>query len=241
MKRILIAVLGLCSTFGFAQLELKKLDGTPINDGDIFTYTVNTEPDAYLGLKIYNTSDEDLLIKAQVVDITNSNGTNLQFCVADVCLLSITEGSVFPNFPATIPANGENSNFDHFVNYNSGIDQTQPVEYILKIFMADDSGNPVGNSVTFTYRYVSSLSTDSFTLANIGVAVKSTMVSQMLEMTADSDVQLSIFDINGKKAIDQKVIAGQSSIDVSALSAGVYIASFNTAAGKSASTRIIKK
>lgn len=243
MKKIFVAVLSFLALTASAQLELKKLDGTPINNGDVFTFTETTEPAAYLGLKIFNTSDEDIYIRARVVSITNSVGNNLQLCVGDVCLNSISAGSTYPNFPAMIPANGQNGNFDHFVNYNGGIDPTQPVEYTLRILMVNESGQeiPGGGSVQFTYRYVSPLSTDSFSLSSVGVALQSTYVGEQLVMTADLDTVVKIFDVNGKLTATEKVVAGDRTMDVSSLASGVYIVNFTNNAGRSASARIVKK
>lgn len=241
MKKIFVAALSLFSLATFAQLELKKLDGTPINNGDVFEFTALSEPDAYLGLKIYNTTDEDIMIKAQVVSIVNSTGTNLQLCVGDVCLLSVTAGSIYPNFPAVIPANGENGNFDHFVNYNGGIDPTQPVEYTIRILMVDDFGQEIGNSIQFTYRYLSELSVDSHSLANMGVNLKSTVVADQISLIADADVELKVYDMNGKLAVARKLVAGESSVDVSLLSSGVYVAKFTNSLGRQASAKIVKR
>jgi hypothetical protein len=241
MNRILIFALSVFSVAAFAQLELKKLDGTPINNGDVFTFTTLTEPGAYLGLKIYNTSDEDISIKARIVNIVNSTGNNLQLCVGGVCLSTITTGATYPNFPAIIPANGENGNFDHFVNYNPGINQTQVVEYTIKILMVNDQNQEIGNSVQFTYRYASPLATDSFALEKLGISLPSTLVTDQLMLTAESDFNMELFDVSGKSILTQKGTTGTVSIELGALPAAVYIARFTTSNGQTASVRLLKK
>lgn len=240
MKRIFIAALSLFTLVAAAQLEVKRTDGTPINDGAVFTFTSLTQPENYLGIKLYNTSDEEIRVRAKVESIVNSNGTNLQLCIGGVCLLSITAGNTYPNFPAIIEANGENGNFDHFVNFNPGIDPAQPVEYTIRILMVNEANQEVGNSVTFTYRYVSPLSTDSFSLNSLGVALKSTYVDSSLMLTSTADANVQLFDVNGKLVQRHTISAGESYLDVSALNSGVYIANF-TVNGRSASTRIVKK
>lgn len=243
MKKVLIAVLCLSTLFGYAQqLSLKKLDGTTINDGDVFLFNQLTEPGNYLGLKIYNTSADDImLIKARVLSITNSTGSNLQLCVGDVCLSTITAGNSYPNIPAEIEPLGSNSNFDHLLNNNPGIDTNLPVEYVVKIYQVNDAGAEVGNSVTFTYRYSATLGNNTFNLDNMGVAFKSTLVNDMLEIKSTKDVQMDLFDVNGKLVGRHNVAAGDSSIDVSGFGTGVYIANFKNDEGHTASAKIVKK
>lgn len=241
MTRITIAIFFLLSFASFAQLELKKLDGTPINNGDVFTFTSLTEPGAYLGLKIYNTSDEDISIKARIVNIVNSTGNNLQLCVGGVCLSAITTGATYPNFPAIIPANGENGNFDHFVNYNPGINQTQAVEYTIKILMVNDQNQEIGNSVQFTYRYTSSLATDSFALSNLGISLQSTLVAEQLMLTAEDDFTLDVFNLSGKAMFSYKGSAGQVAYNMGTLPSAVYIARFTTSDGRTGAVRFIKQ
>jgi len=142
-----------------------------------------TEPGSYLGIKIFNNSNADINIKVKVESIVNANGTNLQLCVGDVCLSTITAGNTYPNFPAVIEANGQNGDFDHFLNLNTGIVQTVPVEYTLKFFQVDDNGVEIGNSVTFSYIYASALGISNFSaLAQSGVTLKSNVVTSDIEM-----------------------------------------------------------
>jgi hypothetical protein len=242
MKRVLAAVFCFASLLGNAQLMMTKLDGTPINNGDIFTFTELTEPGAYLGLKIYNTSEEnDMLFKARVVDITNSNGANLQLCVGDVCLMNITEGSAYPSFAASLPPGGENSNFDHFVNYNAGIDTSLPVEYVIRIFQINESGAEIGNSVQFTYRYQPQLSTGEFSPEAIGIVMKSNFVGDLFELTSAKTAKLELFDMTGKMVSRAALSAGQNAVDVSSFGSGVYIATFTTDEGKTATAKIVRK
>ena len=242
MKSLFLSIVCLSSFFATAQMSLKKLDGTPINNGDVFVFESVEEPDSYLGIKIYNNSETDINVKVKVESIVNSNGTNLQLCVGNVCLSTITAGNSYPNFPAVIEANSENSNFDHFLNMNAGIDQSAPVEYTLKFFQVDDNGVEIGNSISFSYRYVSTLGVSNFnTLAQSGVSLNSNIVSSTLEMTTTKNVQYNLYDVSGKSLMHQNAAVGAHRIDVSNLNAGVYILYFQNDQGQKASARIIKK
>ena len=243
MKKIFIATVALFSLVASAQMSLKKLDGTPINNGDVFTFDVAEEPGSYLGIKIYNDSSDPINVKVQVVDFTNTDGTNVQLCLGDVCLGTIVPGNSYPpNFPAFIDANSENGNFDHFLNLNSGINPNLPVYYSFKFYQVDGNGAEVGNSVSFSYRFVGPLGVSSFNqLEQSGVVLKSNIVSNELEMTTTKDLQYSLFDANGKSVLSQNLEIGNHVIDLSNFSAGIYILSYQNKEGQNGSIRIIKK
>ena len=140
MKRIFIALICLYTFAASAQMTLKRLDGTPINDGDVLTFDVAEEPGSYLGIKVYNASDDQMNVKVKCVSFTNTDGTNVQLCLGDVCLGTIIAGNSYPpNFPAIIDPNSENGNFDHFLNLNSGINTSIPVEYVFKFYQLNKS------------------------------------------------------------------------------------------------------
>ena len=243
MKNIFTTVLCLIATCAFSQLSLKQLDGTPINNGDVFSFSELAEPGNYLGLKVYNTSEEnDLIFRAQIMSITNSDGTNLQLCVSNFCLPAITAGNSYPSLPDVIPPGGQNSNFDHMQNSNPGINPNLPVEYVIRIFQVNENNVEIGNdSVTFTYRYNPTLANTSFDLNNMGIAMKSNVIGDQMELQTANNVQLQLFDLNGKSTGNFALLSGNNSVDVSGLSAGIYIATFSTTDGKQASVKMIKK
>ncbi len=243
MKKIIIAALCLNTLIGFAQFSLQKLDGTVINNGDVFAFNELDEPGNYLGLKVFNLSQEnDLYFKARVMSISNSDGTNLQLCVSDVCLPQITAGNTYPNFPQPIAPGGSNSNFDHLQNFNGGIDPNLPLEYVIKIFQVDENGAEIGtDSVTFTYRYDATLGTPQYDLNAMGIALSATSITNDFVLSTTQHVNVSIFDINGKAVHTQGISVGTSRVDVSNLSAGVYIVNFSNKQGEAATVKIVKR
>lgn len=243
MKNIFIAIIGLLSLVTSAQMTLKKLDGTPINNGDVFTFDVAEEPGSYLGIKIYNDSSDPINVKVQVVDYTNTDGTNVQLCLGDVCLGTIVPGNSYPpNFPAFIDGNSENGNFDHFLNLNSGLDTNLPVTYSFRFYQLDANGAEIGNSVSFSYRYVSPLGVSDFAqLLQSGVSLKSNIVANELEMTLTKSIEYSLFDVTGKAVLSQNAAIGNHTADLSNLSSGTYILSYQNKEGQTGSIRVIKK
>ena len=243
MKNIFVAIISLVSLISSAQMTLKKLDGTPINNGDVFTFDVAVEPGSYMGIKIFNSSANPINVKARVESITNADGTNVQFCLGDVCLGTVVAGNSYPpSFPAIIDANSENGDFDHFLNLNSGINPNLPVTYSFKFYQLDGTGAEVGNSVSFSYRYVSPLGVSNFNqLEQSGVVLKSNIVSNELEMTTTKELQYTLFDVNGKSVLSQNLEIGNHAIDLSNFNAGIYILSYQNKEGQNGSIRIIKK
>ncbi len=242
MKIIFIVIINLFYLVSFSQVSLKKLDGTVINDGDIIVFNQLADPNNYLGLRISNSSNQEIKVKIKVVSIENSDASNLQLCINPVCVQQVVVGNSFPEEGSSIPANGRNGLFDHFQNSNPGIVAGQNVNYVFKLFIVNMNNVEVGNSITFTYRYTSSLTTSEFDkLSSIGVKLKSTLVDNCLNFTSTEAVATNIYDLTGKRVVFNKVTnAGNQSIDISNLSTNTYIAQFTTLDGKKASIKFIK-
>ncbi len=242
MKYFLALMIGLQSFVCLAQLSVTKLDGTPINDGDVLTFDSAVEPASYLGLKVFNNSNEDINVKVKCVDIVNANGTNVQLCFGPVCVPTITIGNSYPNIAAVIEANSSNGNFDHFLNLNTGIDPNIPVLYTFKFFRVDDNNVEIGNSVTFSYRYTSLLGVSNFSeLGQTGVSLRSTLISNTIEMTTVKNVMYTIYDVNGKALSGQNLTSGEHSINVSNLPTGVYILQLDSSDGHKGTMKILKR
>jgi hypothetical protein len=249
MKKVLFLVACLTSSLSFSQMTMKKLDGTPINNGDILTYTVlgdsnnvsSTDP-AYLGFKIYNSSAANINVKMKLMSMTNATGSDLQFCIDPICVGTISVGSSYPSSGSSlVPANGQNGNFDHFVNSHAG-NGIDPVIYVLKFYMINGFGAEVGSSITVTYKYDTTLSTPAFNdLKNKGITLKSTLVDSQIEFEATTGGTSEVYDVNGRLIANSRCTTGYNNINVSNLNTGVYIVSFTTDEGKKASMKIIKK
>lgn len=249
MKKVVFLLVCLTSSLSFSQMTMKKLDGTPINNGDIFTYSVtgnstdvSTSDPAYLGFKIYNSSASNINVKMKLMSMTNATGSNLQFCIDPICVGTISVGSSYPSGnPSVIPANGQNGNFDHFVNSYAG-NGTAPVEYVLKFYMVNSFGGEIGTPITITYKYDPTLSSPDFNdLKSAGIVLKSTLVDSQIEFEATTGGTSEVYDINGRLITNSRYTTGYNNITVSNVNTGVYIVSFTTDEGKKASMKIIKK
>jgi hypothetical protein len=249
MKKVIVLIVCLCSSLSFSQMTMKKLDGTSINNGDVFTYTSLADPDnpsttdpAYLGLKIFNSSASNINVKMKLISMTNANGSSLQFCIDPICVGTITVGNSYPSSGSSIiPANGQNGSFDHFANGYAG-NGLSNVEYVLKFYMVNSFGAEIGTPITFTYRYSPNLSTPGFNaVKEAGINIKSTLVSSQVEFDATTNGRVELFDLSGRLISQNNYTSGYNTVDVSNLNAAVYLVNFATEEGKKATLKVVKK
>jgi len=242
MKKIFFCIVSLISLASYSQMTLKKLDGTPINDGDVITFNVATDPESYLGIKIYNGSDQDINVKAKCMSIVNATGTNLQFCINPVCVSSLVVGANYPaSAPSVIPANGENGNFDHLVNMNTGTVAGQPVLYTMKFYMLDENNAEIGNSVTFTYKYdANAASVHNNSLESLGLKLNSNVISNTLDFESTTSGMVALYDLNGKQIAQNTFSEGINTINIVSFATGMYIASFTDNKNRTATVKLIK-
>ena len=241
MKKIITLTLALITTLGFSQMALQKIDGTPINDGDVFNFTQLTDPGNYLGIKIFNNSLEEIRYRIKVVSITNATGSSLQLCFANVCFNNITAGNSYPNLPFPMDPESSTGDFDHFLNNNAGTNLGNNVEYVFKFYQVNLNNVEVGNTVTITYRYTPLLSANSFAASdNLGVQLKSSLVSNQLELQVSKPVSSNIFDLNGKLINSQKLSEGIQNIDVTGFNSGIYLLNLTNDNNQKSTVKFIK-
>lgn len=228
----------------YSQLALINLDDdTPIVDGDSFLFDTTVFEDAKLKFQISNSSTtETINVLAEMVSFTNSNGSNLQFCVNPECYFDVAPGSTIPTNPIVLAPGENNGDFDYFSNSNSGDGITYPMTYTIRFFMLDGSGNEVGDDITITYLYdPEPLSTSDFQLRDLGIILESTILRDNITITASEVSKVELFDISGKKTNTFKISSGRNNFDVSNLNSGIIIAKFISAKGRIAVTKLVKQ
>ncbi len=242
MKKILVTLSLLIFSSTFAQFTVTKLNGTPILNGDIITFNVATDPQSSLDFHVNNNTSAPLLTKIQFVSATNYNGTNFQLCYGTECIDNIVVGQSYPNPAFEIPANGQNGNYDHFLNTNAGDGVNYPMDFLFKFYAVDATGAEIGTPIFFTYRFDPTLSTTTFSdLSEIGVQLNNTVVENNLELTTVKSVTIDLFDLNGKKVYSQLLNSGSQNIDLSSLASNVYFLNITTEENQKESIKIIKK
>lgn len=223
-------------------MTLKKLDGTIINNGDIFSFNVATDPGADFEFVISNTSASSITVKTKCVSMTNTNGSNVVYCVQPNCINSLVVGSPFPSLGAVIPAGGTNGNFDHFENLDTGINPSLNVDYVFKFYQVDHSGLEIGTPISFTYRYIPALTDVNFeSIKSIGVILKSNLISSNLEINVTHTTELKLYDLRGELIRKEDLALGEHLIDISNLKSNLYILNFKNDEGSEAFIKIVKK
>lgn len=249
MKKIILIAALLVGTFAQAQITLHK-QGAQINDNDVFTYTTLGETTAKLGFYVNNDTEETVSIRMRVDEVTGNTagentGNNLQLCCFTICLPTISVGTICPpledmdNEAVAIAPGGSTVGVgDHFYNGNPG-NGTAPVVYKFTLIRTD--GPAIQDLVHFTYRYEPTASiTDLEGLKNMGLVVNNTVIKNTLDVTATQNANVEIIDLNGKTVKKAAIANGSQSVDLSGLSAAVYIARFATEDNKVSYIRIVK-
>lgn len=239
-KSIVAFFLGL-GLFANAQITLTKADGSPINEGDVFTYNNVNYPQASLDFHIHNNASTATLVKVKSVSITNADGSGLELCIGPVCLSSIHAGNSYPSNPVSIAANSTDTYSNHVYNIDEGDGENYPIDYVFKVYQLNSSGVEVGNSITFTYRYQPSLKVDSFqSMSNAGLILNSNIITTSLNYQATESGEITIFDLNGRLVNTTQVATGDGSIALDNLQNGYYILNFRSQERK-ASIKLMKK
>jgi hypothetical protein len=229
-------------SFSFGQMSVTDLQGNPLQDGGLYTYSTNDFEPAKLKYVIGNTSaTEDINVLIEVVSFSNTDGSNCQLCVQPLCFFSINQGQSYPNNPITLSPGADNGPNDYFSNTNPGDGANYPIEYVLRFYTVDESGVEVGNDLTVTYQYSPNVNTTEFNLEDLGITLHSTVVTESLNFDTSKEVSFKVYDINAREIDSSDANIGQHQYNLSDLSSGHYIVVFNDKAGRKTQVRIQKK
>lgn len=248
-KKLTLFAAVFCYLFGYSQMEVKKIDGTVIHDGDVFTYNVvgdaEAEPHedpASLNFRVYNTSTtQSILTKIECTGVENSDGSAFQFCFGGNCFFNVFEGMVNPiDGPGyTIAPGGNSGDSDHFWNL-SDVSSTgeYPMDFKFRISMIDPFGGVIGDPINITYRYSKELAVND--IAKQSTVLKNTIVKDVLNIESKIKTTIQIVDFSGKRVFSSEIANGNNAVNLQKLTAGVYIVNIADANGKIKSTKIIK-
>ena len=200
-------------------------------------------------LNVTNNTTESVNLKLRMDSMVNAdnNGDDdewyIQFCFGELCYNEVAVDNAVPaGLTGKTLAPGESNHpNDKFQSWYPGDTEGQIVEYNMQLIQLDDAGNTIDVVREFTFRYNPTASVDDLAgLQNMGITVKNTVVSNMLELDSAHNATLQLFDITGKQVKEASIAEGVQAIDLSALNAAVYIAKFTTTENKTAQVRIVK-
>ncbi len=243
MKKIFLFSTMLGFAFSYSQMAVQKLDGTPIKDGDVYTYNKygidGVNEDGILKFTVGNSStSQSITVKVLCESVVNSDGDDFQFCFGGNCMPFVIAGQNYPPNGYVIGPQSTSGDSDHFWNLKDG---DQPMSYTFKFFMTDPLGNEVGSPVRVTYKYDKTMAVNESSLSKSGIQLKSTVVTDNLEIISLKNANISLFDMNGKQVLNKEIKSGTTSASLNNLNAGVYILNAVTAEGKISNVKIIKK
>lgn len=250
MKKIIVLAAFLLTAALQAQSIIVFSDEAQIMDGDILVYDQLGAQDGFLRLQVQNVSDESMSLKLKMDSIENGDNIEnedgvVQFCFGGYCYYTVSEGITAPNNPdnsgLTLAPGGVNGDGDHFINNYSGDDGTGVI-YHMSFIEVDEEGNQIGDALlSFQYKYQPTMGTADFTaLQNMGITVNNTVVKNTFDLNTTVDTSLEVYNINGQLVKTFELQSGSQSVDLSALSSGIYITRFTTEDKKTSQVRIVK-
>lgn len=238
MKKTTFSILcSLLISTVFAQgFEFKKTDLTPINNGDIITFSTLGES-SNLNFRIKNTSATPLDIKVKCMSLLNATGNQFQLCYGGSCFDGITVNGTYPDYEYLLAPGASNpSQGEHFQNNDAG--NNAAVEYVFKVYAvgAESEG------ITFTYRYDPNLSTSPIKeLSAMGINLQNTIINNEMTLNSLTSGKVNLVTVNGQQLATYSFVAGTQNINLSHLSTGIYIATFQTTDGKLSQIKLLKK
>ncbi len=240
-----------CGVFSLTQAQnqdyiITNLDGVPYENNSVHIFNVYgtfADPieEAKLHLKVNNPTSSSIYVSGQIVEMTNTDGTMAQFCIGGPsgnCFFPLVLNGFYPNNSGGIvPANGNWGNFDYMIN----LDPTNPVEYKIRFAQFDGAGNEVPDTSFFiTYRYEEAMSVSDAN--SIAIAeVYPTVVKNSTTVSLKENASVKIISMEGKSVKSLNLNSGQSTLDLSGLSAGVYIIQFKGDSGLTTMKKIVVK
>jgi len=236
-KFLLLAII--CSPFlASAQFSVVDENGDAINNGDVLTVTTADEAEATINFFVTNDGSE--AINSTIEYVSTNSDQSFQLCYGQQCYDGIQVGESYPpvNAPQVIAPGETTGPGNHFL-YTG--DELAPYgEFVFRFYTVDESGNEVGDDLTFTYVYDSPLSVGE-TETSLGVVLGSTVIRNSLSLESKDALHLNIYDLQGRLVQSQAIEAGRQELNVANLSAQMYIFNFINDKGVSQSFKVVKK
>ncbi len=239
-KKLLLFSLLLTIVTMNAQFTLEDSDGNLISDGGVIEFGVLGYPDANWDFYVNNTSTTDnIYVKILFENAVQADGSMMELCFGS-CWTGLTIGNTYPpNDEYVEIAPGEQTGpGNHLLNSEAG-NGTDLVEYVFRYYQIDQDGNEIGTPLTITYRYNPLLGVDDF--SKLGVSISSTLIQNEMLVDSQEDLDLMVYDLQGRLVKNQKLSVGQHSINMSDLNSQVYIVQFKNIQGQSETYKVIVK
>tara|TARA_Y200000002_G_C22622137_1_gene638649 strand:- start:324 stop:1067 length:744 start_codon:yes stop_codon:yes gene_type:complete len=211
MRKLKILALLLFTNIAFSQIDyafvIEDSNGNQIEDQTTLEFSTVEYPDASFNFFIRNLTSEEINLRAEVLSISGSDGSNLEFCFGE-CYFGINTNEFYPlsSFITISPGETQTSVGDHIYNLDPGNGEN-PIEYSFRFFMVDDNGDEVVSipelqtDYRINYYYSSSLTISEPNINNLNYYFK----NNYLFIDSDNELNLFFYDFNGRK-ISQRFI-----------------------------------
>jgi len=238
-KKLLLLTLFLVAFVVKAQYVIVDQNGDEITEGMIYE-TNSLEYDlAELQFYVTNNGSDPINMRIEFVSAVNGNGDGFQLCFGE-CYIDLDLGQTVPPTPGFIAiASGETTGEgNHYYNSNAG-DGVSVQDYVFRYHETDNNGVDIGNSLTITYRYNPLLGTEDFNELNVNIS--STIIETEMIVNSVEELDMKVYDLQGRLVKSQKLNNGQQLINMSDLSAQLYIVKFNNIDGASKTMKVLVK
>ena len=237
-KKSLLLAICLLSIGAHAQYNVEDADGNAVLDGTEVSYGTLTYPEASFDYFINNESTtESIRMKIEFVSAVNADGSEMQLCF-DLCYEGLVVGQSYPPTGyVEIAPGGQTLPGNHFYNSDPG-NGSDTITYEFRFYQIDVNGDQVGDSLNVTYRYDPLLGVNS---NNLNIRLFSTSISGELVLTVDEELEVVMYDLQGRVVKKQQLEVGTQEINMSDLSSQMYMLHFRNNRGVSYTTKVLVK
>lgn len=224
-----------------AQYTVTNDRGDILQNGDVLeygTYGYDVGAD-YIFFVTNDNPTETIYSRLEFVDAINADGSMFEICYAGQCYTDIPIGFTAPLTPNVLPiAPGESTpGGDHILNGDPG-DGVYMIDYICAFHQYEADGvTEIGTPLTFTYRYNPTLGVNENSIVKL--KVQSTVISNQMVLEVNEPVSMFVYDLTGRVVKQGNFETGRQEVNMSDLSAQVYILKFKNENGATQTTKIV--
>lgn len=220
-----------------AQIDLIDEDENVITDGQEFSFGTIVESEAKLHFSIRNNTEQDINVQGKVVAIEGSDGELANFCMGQ-CLPTAKVGQTVPQGGYFVAANSTSDDYEgvYFLNMD---DTNDYIKYTFKVYQIDQLGNEMGIPVHINYVYNANLSVNSNIIEN--TKIFPTVTNNNITISLQEEAEINIFNIQGKLVKSINLERGETIIDLSNQTAGIYLIQLKAANNSTVTKKIIKQ
>jgi len=236
-KKLLFLAVVFAAFVANAQYVVTDHDGNEITDGMIVEFGGYGIPNGSLEYYVTNNGGDAINMRIEFVSAVNADGTGFELCFGQ-CYVDLTIGQTVPAAPnfLIIPAGLTTGEGNHFANTLEG-DGSTIQDWNFRFYETDENGADIGNNLNFTYRYNPLLGAEDFN--KLDISISSTIIVNEMNVNTVEELNMVIYNLQGKIVKSQKLIIGQQSINMSDLSSQMYIVKFSNREGAAKTMKVV--